>query len=99
MRDRTNLLQIGAAIFSGLLLAAAFPKWDQTYLLPFALVEPVIDWLFLRGAERQPATSLTGLRRLFLDGRAADTAWRQTWLALAVGVIAALIFGWWRKQK
>jgi apolipoprotein N-acyltransferase len=27
-----------AAIFSGLLLAAAFPRWDQTYLLPLALV-------------------------------------------------------------
>ena len=27
-----------AAILSGLLLAAAFPKWDQTYLLIFALV-------------------------------------------------------------
>ena len=28
----------GAAILSGLLLAAAFPKWDQAYLLVFALV-------------------------------------------------------------
>ena len=27
-----------AALLSGLLLAAAFPKWDQTYLLAFALV-------------------------------------------------------------
>ncbi len=32
------LVRILAAILSGLLLAAAFPKWDQTYLLIFALV-------------------------------------------------------------
>ncbi len=68
-------------------------------LLPFKLLERYIEWLFLHNAERQPSTSLTGLRRLFLDSRVADAAWRQTWLALAVGVIAALIFGWWRKQK
>jgi len=35
---RTRFSHIGAAILSGLLLAAAFPKWDQTYLLIFALV-------------------------------------------------------------
>ena len=35
---RTRLSNIFAAILSGLLLAAAFPKWDQTWLLIFALV-------------------------------------------------------------
>jgi apolipoprotein N-acyltransferase len=30
--------QLAAAIFSGLLLAAAFPKWDLGFLLPVALV-------------------------------------------------------------
>jgi apolipoprotein N-acyltransferase len=38
MNKRLNLPQIIAAVLSGFLLAAAFPKWDQTYLLPFALV-------------------------------------------------------------
>jgi apolipoprotein N-acyltransferase len=38
MDKPTNLLHYLAAILSGLLLAAAFPKWDQTYLLIFALV-------------------------------------------------------------
>ncbi|MDO9532969.1 MAG: apolipoprotein N-acyltransferase [Deltaproteobacteria bacterium] len=38
MNKRTNLSHVLAAILSGLLLAAAFPKWDQTYLLIFALV-------------------------------------------------------------
>jgi apolipoprotein N-acyltransferase len=38
MNKRTNLGHILAAVLSGLLLAAAFPKWDQTYLLIFALV-------------------------------------------------------------
>ena len=38
MNKRTSLSHVLAAIFSGLLLAAAFPKWDQTYLLIFALV-------------------------------------------------------------
>lgn len=32
------LTRLAAAILSGLLLAAAFPKWDQTYLLAVALV-------------------------------------------------------------
>lgn len=68
-------------------------------LLPFALVERYINWLFLYGPERQPKTSLTGLRRLFLDSRTADAAWRQTWLALALGAVAALIFGLWRNRK
>lgn len=27
-----------AAVLSGLLLAAAFPKWDHNYLLPVALI-------------------------------------------------------------
>jgi apolipoprotein N-acyltransferase len=35
---RVRLSHILAAILSGLLLAAAFPKWDQTWLLIFALV-------------------------------------------------------------
>ncbi len=35
---RLGLSHLLAAILSGLLLAAAFPKWDQTYLLVFALV-------------------------------------------------------------
>jgi NAD(P)-dependent dehydrogenase (short-subunit alcohol dehydrogenase family) len=68
-------------------------------LLPFALVERYIEWLFLHDAKHQPATSLTGLRRLHLDSRVADAAWRQMWLGLAVGVVAALIFGLWRKRK
>ena len=38
MNKRTSLSHILAAILSGLLLAAAFPKWDQTWLLIFALV-------------------------------------------------------------
>jgi apolipoprotein N-acyltransferase len=38
MNKRTSLAHLLAAILSGLLLAAAFPKWDQTYLLIFALV-------------------------------------------------------------
>jgi apolipoprotein N-acyltransferase len=38
MNKRTNLLDVGAAILSGLLVAGAFPKWNQSYLLIFALV-------------------------------------------------------------
>jgi apolipoprotein N-acyltransferase len=38
MNKRTSLSHVVAAVLSGLLLAAAFPKWDQTYLLIFALV-------------------------------------------------------------
>ena len=38
MNKRAGLSHILAAILSGLLLAAAFPKWDQTWLLIFALV-------------------------------------------------------------
>jgi apolipoprotein N-acyltransferase len=38
MTKPTSLSHFLAAIFSGLLLAMAFPKWDQTYLLIFALV-------------------------------------------------------------
>lgn len=34
---RVNFLHLGAAVLSGLLLAAAFPKWDHNYLLAFAL--------------------------------------------------------------
>jgi len=37
MNKRTGLSHILAAILSGLLLAAAFPKWDQSWLLIFAL--------------------------------------------------------------
>ncbi|HEX9884144.1 MAG TPA: hypothetical protein VGA79_09280, partial [Desulfobaccales bacterium] len=35
---RIKFTHIGAAVLSGLLLAAAFPKWDQAYLLVVALV-------------------------------------------------------------
>ncbi len=63
-------------------------------LLPFALFERGMTWLFLEGTG--PAS---GLRRLFLDSRVADAAWRQTWFALACGAAAALIFGLWRRQK
>ena len=38
MNKRTSLSHLLAAILSGLLVAAAFPNWDQTYLLIFALV-------------------------------------------------------------
>jgi apolipoprotein N-acyltransferase len=38
MNKPTSLSHIMAAVLSGLLLAAAFPKLDQTYLLAFALV-------------------------------------------------------------
>ncbi len=38
MNKPTSAAHILAAILSGLLLAAAFPKWDQTWLLIFALV-------------------------------------------------------------
>jgi NAD(P)-dependent dehydrogenase (short-subunit alcohol dehydrogenase family) len=68
-------------------------------LLPFELVERFLEWLFLHGAEQRPLTSLTGLRRLYLDSRVADAAWRQTWLALGVGALAALIFGMRHKLK
>ena len=68
-------------------------------LLPFTFVERFITWLFLDGAESRPATALTGLRRLFLDSRTADAAWRQTWLTLALGAAAAMGLGLWRKQK
>ncbi len=68
-------------------------------LLPFEFVERYIDWLFLNGAERAPATTLTGLRRLFLDSPVADAAWRRTWIAFALGIVAVLIFGLWRKQR
>jgi apolipoprotein N-acyltransferase len=37
MNKRTSLSHVLAAILSGLLLAAAFPKLDQTWLLIFAL--------------------------------------------------------------
>jgi NAD(P)-dependent dehydrogenase (short-subunit alcohol dehydrogenase family) len=69
------------------------------YLLPFELLERFIAWLFLHDAERRPITALTGLRRLYLDSRVSDAAWRQTWLALAVGGVTALTFGLWRKRK
>ncbi|MDI6852675.1 MAG: apolipoprotein N-acyltransferase [Deltaproteobacteria bacterium] len=36
-RSRRSSAPFLACIISGLLLAAAFPKWDQTYLLPIAL--------------------------------------------------------------
>ena len=38
MGTRVKFSHFGAAVLSGLLLAAAFPKWDQAYLLVFALV-------------------------------------------------------------
>jgi apolipoprotein N-acyltransferase len=38
MNKRTNLSHVGAAVLSGLLLAAAFPKWDLTWLLFVALI-------------------------------------------------------------
>jgi apolipoprotein N-acyltransferase len=38
MTKPTNFWHVLAAILSGLLLAGAFPKWNQTYLLIFALV-------------------------------------------------------------
>jgi apolipoprotein N-acyltransferase len=50
-----GLWALGAAVLSGLLLAAAFPKWDQTYLLPVALV-PLL-WA-LRGQSRKAALGL-----------------------------------------
>jgi len=49
------LLALGAAVLSGLLLAAAFPKWDQTYLLPLALVP--LFWA-LKGRSRRAALGL-----------------------------------------
>jgi apolipoprotein N-acyltransferase len=38
MNKPTSVSHFLAALLSGLLLALAFPKWDQTYLLIFALV-------------------------------------------------------------
>ncbi len=67
-------------------------------LLPFAFVEKYITWLFLHDAERRPVTSLSGLRHLFLNSRVADAAWRQAWLALALGAGVTLIFKLWRKK-
>jgi len=46
------LLSLLAAIFSGLLLVVAFPKWDHSYLLPVALI-PLL-WA-LRGQSRRAA--------------------------------------------
>ncbi len=68
-------------------------------LLPFAVVERFISWLFLDGAESRPATALTGLRRLFLDSRVADAAWRQTWWTLGLATVMALGVGLWRKRR
>ncbi|MFA5110755.1 MAG: hypothetical protein WC443_05070, partial [Desulfobaccales bacterium] len=52
MNKRTSLSRLLAAVLSGLLVAAAFPKWDQTYLLIFALVP--LFWA-LRGQSRRAA--------------------------------------------
>ena len=52
MNKRPSLSRLLAAILSGLLLAAAFPKRDETYLLIFALV-PLL-WA-LRGASLKAA--------------------------------------------
>jgi apolipoprotein N-acyltransferase len=52
MNQPTRLSHVLAAIFSGLLVAAAFPKLDQTWLLIFALV-PLL-WA-LRGKSLQAA--------------------------------------------
>ncbi len=49
---RTGLSHWAAAVLSGLLLAAAFPKWDQNYLLAVALVP--LFWA-LRGQSRKAA--------------------------------------------
>jgi apolipoprotein N-acyltransferase len=49
---RTGFSHWAAAVLSGLLLAAAFPKWDQNYLLAVALV-PLL-WA-LRGQSRAAA--------------------------------------------
>jgi apolipoprotein N-acyltransferase len=38
MNRRTRLSHLLAAVLSGLLVAGAFPKWDHSYLLIFALV-------------------------------------------------------------
>jgi NAD(P)-dependent dehydrogenase (short-subunit alcohol dehydrogenase family) len=68
-------------------------------LLPFALMERFVTWLFLDGAELRPATALTGLRRLLLDSRVADAAWRQTRRAVMTGTLAALLIGLNRRQS
>ncbi|MGO8762545.1 MAG: apolipoprotein N-acyltransferase [Desulfobaccales bacterium] len=52
MNKRTSLSHVFAAILSGLLVAAAFPKWDQTWLLVCALV-PLL-WA-LKGKSLQAA--------------------------------------------
>ncbi|MGO9579519.1 MAG: apolipoprotein N-acyltransferase [Desulfobaccales bacterium] len=52
MNKRTSLSHVLAAVLSGLLVAAAFPKWDQTWLLVCALV-PLL-WA-LKGKSLQAA--------------------------------------------
>src|SRR4030042_1950076 len=49
---RIGLQHWAAAVLSGLLLAAACPKWDQNYLLAVALVP--LFWA-LRGQSRKAA--------------------------------------------
>ncbi len=48
-RSRRGFGPVIACILSGLVLAAAFPKWDQTYLLPIAL------WPLFYALQDQPA--------------------------------------------
>ncbi len=55
MDKPVSLSHVLAAILSGLLLAAAFPNWDQTYLLIFALVP--LFWA-LRGKSLKAAFGL-----------------------------------------
>jgi NAD(P)-dependent dehydrogenase (short-subunit alcohol dehydrogenase family) len=68
-------------------------------LLPYAAFERIVEWIFLHDAERRPATSLTGVRRLLLDSRVADAAWRMTSLALSLTAATALLIGLWRKKS
>ncbi len=86
IRSRSPRLRYGVGIDAQVMTTAK-------RLLPFALVERFITRLFLHDAERRPTTSLTGLRRRFLDSSVADVAWRQTWVALICGVAAVMILG------
>ncbi len=81
MNKPTRFSHIAAAILSGLLVAAAFPKWDHSYLLIFALV-PLL-WA-LRGKSLKAAVGLG-----FVSGLARNLAMFY-WIAFVTHVYGHL---------